>query len=45
MKVPVKLISLALAMLLLCGCSNVDKTIAEINALGTSPDDNYRTWY
>ena len=45
MKVPVKLISLALAMLLLCGCSNVDKTIADINALGASPDDNYRTWY
>ena len=45
MKVPVKLISLMLALLLLCGCTSVDDTLADIAALGESPDDNYRTWY
>ena len=46
MKVPMKLISLLLVVLLLCGCApSVDDTLAEIAALGTSPDDNYRTWY
>lgn len=46
MKVPMKLISLLLVVLLLCGCApSVDDTLAQISALGESPDDNYRTWY
>lgn len=46
MKVPMKLISVLLVVLLLCGCApSLDKTLAEISALGESPDDNYRTWY
>ena len=46
MKVPMKLISILLVVLLLCGCApSVDNTLADIAALGESPDDNYRTWY
>ena len=46
-----KLLSLFLALLLLTGCaapaaqSKTEKALEEIAALGTSPDDNYRTWY
>lgn len=46
-----KLLSLFLTLLLLTGCaapaaqSKTEKALEEIAALGTSPDDNYRTWY
>ncbi|MBQ7000389.1 MAG: alpha-amylase [Oscillospiraceae bacterium] len=46
-----KLLSLLLALLLLSGCasapqlSKTEAALAEISKLGTSPDDNYRTWY
>ena len=46
-----KLLSLLLALLLLSGCASAPKltkteaALAEISKLGTSPDDNYRTWY
>ena len=41
-----KLISILLIVLLLCGCApSLDNTLADISALGESPDDNYRTWY
>ena len=44
-----KLLCLLLALLLLAGCApkqtSTEKALEEIHALGTSPDDNYRTWY
>jgi len=46
-----KLLSIVLALMLLAGCtapaaqSGTEKKLAEIAQLGTSPDDNYRTWY
>ncbi len=46
-----KLFSILLVVLLLAGCaapaaqSGIEKKLAEIARLGTSPDDNYRTWY
>jgi len=46
-----KLLALVLALLLLSGCasapqlSKTEAALAEISKLGTSPDDNYRTWY
>ncbi|MBQ2927295.1 MAG: DUF3459 domain-containing protein [Oscillospiraceae bacterium] len=47
----IRIFSLLLALLLLCGCaaparqSRTEKSLEEISRLGTSPDDNYRTWY
>ena len=49
-----KILSLLLALLMLCGCaaapketpkSATEKALEQIHALGESPDDNYRTWY
>jgi len=46
-----KFLALLLALLMLSGCaapaaqSKTEKALAEISQLGTSPDDNYRTWY
>ena len=45
-----RIVALLLAALLLTGCSATGKSPLEqkldsIHALGTSPDDNYRTWY
>ena len=46
-----KLFSILLVLMLLTGCaapavqSGTEKALAEIAQLGTSPDDNYRTWY
>ena len=46
-----KLFSILLVLVLLTGCaapaaqSGTEKALAEIAQLGTSPDDNYRTWY
>ena len=49
MKTLVKLICLVLALSLLCGCApqqaNMEEILSGISSLGTSPDDNYRTWY
>ena len=49
MKTVVKLICLVLALSLLCGCApqtpNMEEILSGISSLGTSPDDNYRTWY
>ena len=49
MKIFVKLICLVLALSLLCGCApqkaNIEEILSGISSLGTSPDDNYRTWY
>ena len=50
------ILCLLLCLLLLTGCKpdapdssgasvQTDKAIAQIKTLGTSPDDNYRTWY
>lgn len=43
------LVGLILIAVLLIGCASgaakTDKALEEIAALGTSPDDNYRTWY
>ena len=46
-----RLLAVLLALLLLSGCAPAPKltkteaALAEISKLGTSPDDNYRTWY
>ena len=49
-----KLLALVLALLMLAGCaaapaepelSKTEQALAQIAQLGTSPDDNYRTWY
>ena len=52
-----KLLSLLLALLMFTGCaapaaeetepalSKTEQALAQISQLGTSPDDNYRTWY
>ena len=46
-----KLLPILLVLVLLAGCaaptsqSPTEKKLAEITQLGTSPDDNYRTWY
>ena len=46
-----KVLPILLVLVLLAGCaapagqSATDKALAEIARLGTSPDDNYRTWY
>ena len=46
-----KLFSILLVLMLLTGCaapavqSGTEIALAEIAQLGTSPDDNYRTWY
>ena len=46
-----KLLPILLVLVLLAGCaapaaqSPTEKKLAEIAQLGTSPDDNYRTWY
>ena len=49
MKTFVKLICLVLALALLCGCApqkaNIEEILSGISSLGTSPNDNYRTWY
>ncbi len=49
MKTFVKLICLAMVLSLLCGCApqkaNMEEILSGISSLGTSPDDNYRTWY
>ncbi len=49
MKTLCKLICLVLALSLLCGCApqapNMEEILSGISSLGTSPDDNYRTWY
>ena len=47
-----RILCLALSLLLLAGCGaggsgkpTVEENLAQIQALGQSPDDNYRTWY
>ncbi len=49
MKNIAKLICLVLVLSLLCGCAsqapNMEEILSGISSLGTSPDDNYRTWY
>jgi len=51
MKRFLRIVSLLLCLLLLAGCtpkqtqSATEKALEEIHALGTSPDDNYRTFY
>lgn len=49
MKRSTRILSLLLCFLLLSGCAPkqtaTEKALEEIHALGTSPDDNYRTFY
>ena len=57
MKRSIRFVCLLLALLLLCGCAEnttapessgaafTEAALKQIQALGKSPDDNYRTWY